>query len=959
MRDVTWALAALMIGAVPSALAAQTAPVSPAKPLASKAKATPAPAPAEDDEEAIVVTGRRQPGAVVGDIPPEVQLTPNDVRAYGVSTITELLDELSPQTASGRGRGGERPVVLLDGQRISGFQEIRDIPTEAILRVDILPEEVALKYGYSANQKVVNFVLRKRFRAITGELTGGLSTRGDGESGKAEADLLHIRNGQRLNVDVTYQTSAELKESQRDIVSSAQGRPYDFVGNVTAPVQGAEIDPALNALAGTSVTLAGVPASAGMGRPALGAFVPGANNANASDLSRDRTFRPATDALTVNAVLARTIFGNVGASLNGSFGATGSDSLRGLPGISLLAPAGSAFSPFSRDVTIYRYAAGQSPLTQDTAGETAHLGGNMNGSLGKFAWSLTGNYDHSDSRTDTETGVDISALQGAVSVGSINPFGAIPASLVGARTSDHARSIGNSGNLEFAIRGVVAHLPAGDVNTSLRFSGSFAAISSSSTRAGLFADTSLSRRDGGGQVNIDIPLTSARNDVLPALGDLSVNFNATGDRLSDFGTLATYGYGSTWKPTRKLTLLYSFTREEGAPTVQQLGNPQVLTPDVRIFDFVRGTTVDVAQLDGGNAALRSDTRRVTKIGATWKPLTSADLTLTANYVSSSIRNAIATLPAPTAALQTAFPDRFLRDSDGDLVRVDNRAVNFASEDRRQLRWGFNFSKPLKQTNAKQLFDKFRELRAEGKGRDVARMFGRDGRGGDPRRDRPPQDGAVPPPAAEGATPPSPPPGDGGPPPGGPGGSGPGGGFGGGGPGGPGGGGRGGFGRRDPNTGRLQFAVYHTWYFRDDILIRPGVPVLDLLHGAQSGGTGGQPQHEVEVQAGYSNNGIGARLTGKYQSPTTVDGGTALAGDDLRFSSLSTLNFRLFANLGQIPSLVKNGWARGARVTFSINNLLDTHIHVRDATGATPLSYQAAYLDPVGRSVSLSIRKLFF
>ncbi|MGJ3629017.1 hypothetical protein AB5I41_23055 [Sphingomonas sp. MMS24-JH45] len=48
----------------------------------------------------------------------------------------------APQTRSGRGAGGP-PVVLVNGRRVSGFQEIRDLPTEAIQRVDILPEEVA------------------------------------------------------------------------------------------------------------------------------------------------------------------------------------------------------------------------------------------------------------------------------------------------------------------------------------------------------------------------------------------------------------------------------------------------------------------------------------------------------------------------------------------------------------------------------------------------------------------------------------------------------------------------------------------------------------------------------------------------------------------------------------------------------------------------------------------------
>ena len=68
---------------------------------------------------------------------------PAEIQSYGVSTVTELLDELAPQTRSDRGRGGESPVVLLNGRRISGFNEIRDIPVEAILRVDILPEEVS------------------------------------------------------------------------------------------------------------------------------------------------------------------------------------------------------------------------------------------------------------------------------------------------------------------------------------------------------------------------------------------------------------------------------------------------------------------------------------------------------------------------------------------------------------------------------------------------------------------------------------------------------------------------------------------------------------------------------------------------------------------------------------------------------------------------------------------------
>jgi outer membrane receptor protein involved in Fe transport len=48
-----------------------------------------------------------------------------------------------------------------------------------------------------------------------------------------------------------------------------------------------------------------------------------------------------------------------------------------------------------------------------------------------------------------------------------------------------------------------------------------------------------------------------------------------------------------------------------------------------------------------------------------------------------------------------------------------------------------------------------------------------------------------------------------------------------------------------------------------------------------------------------------------------------------------------------------------RVTLNVTNLFDESIHVRDTAAATPLIYQSAYLDPTGRVVSLSLRKLFY
>ncbi|MEG8025906.1 TonB-dependent receptor [Sphingomonas aurantiaca] len=53
------------------------------------------------------------------------------------------------------------------------------------------------------------------------------------------------------------------------------------------------------------------------------------------------------------------------------------------------------------------------------------------------------------------------------------------------------------------------------------------------------------------------------------------------------------------------------------------------------------------------------------------------------------------------------------------------------------------------------------------------------------------------------------------------------------------------------------------------------------------------------------------------------------------------------------------WLRGMRISLSVDNVFNTRQRVTDATGATPNTYQPDYLDPLGRTVRLSVRKLFF
>ena len=579
---------------------AQTPPAAPAPPSAPAAE----PEPFEDDEayeveELVVTAGRLTPrGSVVGEAVPEITLDQREIRALGVSSVDELLAVLEPQLSSGRGRGGGRPITLVNGMRISSYAEIRDLPPEAIVRMEILPEEVSLRYGYRADQRVVNFVLRRRFNATTVEAGVSLPTEGGRSTINAEANMLRLQGDSRTQIEVEGSRSTALLESERDVLRT-DGQP--------------------------------------------GAL---------------RTLLPQSESLALNGVFARPLGEGVAASLNGRLEWNDSESRLGPSNDPLLAAG--VLDPLRR-------------LSDSTA---IHLGGAVNGAMSGWRWSVTANADRNRSRTLTETAFD------PVSQTFLPP--------------NLSRSTVTSADVEALLNGSLFELPAGPVNAAVTVGADTFDLSGRSLRRGVLRETDLDRQSGHVRINLDAPL-SRNGKGIGGLGQLSVNFNAGVEELSDFGTLTAIGGGVTWSPIRAVRLIASVTEEDGAPTVQQLGNPETVTPAVRVFDFTRGETVEVTQISGGNPALLADSRRVWKVGLTLRPFDEADFVLRADYTRTRLRDEIAGFPAATPEIEAAFPDRFLRDASGRLTQVDIRPVNFARHDREELRWGFNYSRPLGNT----------------------------------------------------------------------------------------------------------------------------------------------------------------------------------------------------------------------------------------------------------------------
>lgn len=162
-------------------------------------------------------------------------------------------------------------------------------------------------------------------------------------------------------------------------------------------------------------------------------------------------------------------------------------------------------------------------------------------------------------------------------------------------------------------------------------------------------------------------------------------------------------------------------------------------------------------------------------------------------------------------------------------------------------------------------------------------------------------------------------------------------------------------RRTPTT-YLQLTVNHSMVFSDRIVIRPGLPPVDLLGGGAIGIGGGRLRHQVDGTAAITSGGLGARIGVTWRGPSTLDSRIGEITDTLHFSPVFLLNLRAFADMKQIfPS---SGIAKGLRLSLNVTNLTNDRQTVRDSLGTTPLQYQPAYRDPLGRTIEFEIRKVF-
>ena len=545
----------------------------------------PATAPESATAEIIVSTPR---GGAGGGIEPLVEISPSELDAYGADSLSDLVGALRPLTRSSR--SDQTAVVLINGH-LAGQTEFDNLPREAIERVDVLPESVALQHGFSENQRVLNFVLREHYSAVPIRAAESGATEGGAQAIAADGSVVRLDDEARVTVLTSHKNNAWLRDSDRGI--DVPDSPY-------------------------------------------------------------YTLIPKITDTKAAATISRSILG-VSSSLEASYDVASARSLQGLAtDTSLAVPE------------ILR------PLDESSAVRTSRLALQLTGLVHNFVWGTTVYCMHVVSKSTSDLGVD-----GADDM-----------------LIDRAESAFNIANLQFSVSGPAASLPAGPVIANLKFGLQYQGFDARDSPPGAaLTATNLVRTVRGANVNASVPIANRERGILPSLGELSGTFSASLDSVSGFGDLISSSVGLDWHPVNKVHLDAIYTNHRTAPTVQQLQAPPIYTRNVESFDYITQQTVYLTEITGGNETLALTDSRQGSFGVSIGPFAGRTEFL-AHYEESRISNAIGALPPTTAAVESAFPDRFLRDADGTLVEIDGRWVNLEHSQVDDVKWGINAWIPL-------------------------------------------------------------------------------------------------------------------------------------------------------------------------------------------------------------------------------------------------------------------------
>lgn len=163
-------------------------------------------------------SGAQRPIIIIGQrplfgVPPERTLGEDDISAYGVGTIGELLDEVAAEN----GETPDEPVILVNGEPVTGFADVAELPPEVVDQIEVLPRGSGTRVGASATRRVYNVVLKRNASTAVARAALRTATEGGWGGRRGDVSYTNVSGSRRLNGAVRLRDEGALLESERDI----------------------------------------------------------------------------------------------------------------------------------------------------------------------------------------------------------------------------------------------------------------------------------------------------------------------------------------------------------------------------------------------------------------------------------------------------------------------------------------------------------------------------------------------------------------------------------------------------------------------------------------------------------------------------------------------------------------------------------------------------------------------
>ena len=867
----------------------------------------------------IVVFGTRLKGQINVEVPPLAEYNEEDISAIGARSIAELISAIQPATGSSArsSRGGGQPVFLINGIRVSSFREFRSYPPEAVAKVEVFPEEVAQRFGFSPDQRVVNIILKPNFQSLTADIEYEQPQDGGYSRNEQQVTWLKIGEKGRTNLNLSVQDRSLLTEAERGLTVGGSSDAAEFrsllpdtlqvqlEGNYARAV--IETGMSIN-LNGTyahneSRNLSGLATDGVTGlerRSDTDSFSTGLtlnqpigawratftsdgnitdsvteidqNDASGFDLARSRTYTTA-NKLTLNGFPLMLPAGELSTTLDLGFDwrrieseDTRADTDLGLTrrrlsaGLNVSAPVARRGDPLG--------AIGD--ITLNASGGFENLS-----DFGTLAnWTLGASWSPFEKLTFSATRIWREVAPSLTNLGSprIDEFNATVFDYRSGETVLATLITGGNPDL------------AAETQADWKFSANWELPFWE--RARLQADYGINR-------SRDVTATPAFSSAFEQA------FPERVERDTDGGLLAIDRRPLTLYQTRSKVL--SFGLNAGgqigkAPEQGGRGGPP--------------SGMGGGQAGGGGPGGPGS-------GGGFDPA-----------AMQAMRTAFCNAPDGQAPDLSQLPEMMrarLVDENGnpDPEKIAAARARFCGADAEQRGEQFAAMRTAICADPPQLDGLPEEM--------LARLKNEAGEI-DPERLKAMRERMCSADAGQG------------------GGAGP--------------SGRSGgmtrsmmFGGRPGDTRpRYFFSLSHSITLDNEVLLAEEGPLFDQLDGFVLGG-GAVPRHSSQLEGGLFWQGYGLRLSGRYVGEAVLRGGDFPGSSDLFFGDLATFDVRLFADVGEVLKK-EEGWMKGLRVSFVIENVLDARRRVVDESGEIPEAFDPLRLDPTGRYLGVDLRKIF-